>query len=441
MNRFKVGISMFALMAVVGTAHATTFNQNVVAHGGHGRAGDGFHGASTIIGTPGVRVVNNINIGEFETRGTTAPIVVEQGPSMFYMTPENRARMEEGARGQGVPPTVQRDSVQQRQATQRSARTAAHSGDMPLAHPFWQPAAGRLGAITNIGYSQTTFDWRIPSVNSAFLGTTPDTMQWVHGDHGSWDSSQIFIRQDIMFGLTDELTLIGNIKFGMNESALDIDLTAPRTSPWPNRHNRNSNSAVDHIGIGVRYRFMDTGDMIGNITAMYHWNDGTNAIMAEGRIGKIFSGATVYGLARVWGIMWEHGNYGMSITENGNTAFIAFNEDADFVINAEFGVGAFMPLTKEISLGTELLFGHYDWHDQVSISANIAYQVSPSFALSLYGRASIWNNADSANMWGWTSGPPPYATNPGVSSFGRVGHTDISSYQDLSFGIRAMFYF
>jgi len=413
---------MTALGALVAMgADAAQFNQNV-GHGGIGFNRTGFHGASTVIGAPGVRVVNNINIGEFETRSTTAPIFVEQGPSMFYMTPDRRDEMAMGTRTSNnyAGSLHAHTNNQNREIFTRTNATASNASQMHLSNPFWQPAANGFATITDIGFSSTTFDWRIPTLNAGVGG-------FIAGERGDWTANQTFIKQDVQFGITDDITILGTIKYDWNRQEMYFNRFGGSTSA--------RNNEVGQMGIGVRWRFIDNNDYIGNVTAFYQWNDNISAFGVDGRFGQKFGDLVVYGLGRLWAINWDAPvGYGAFVSGGGNAYYIVMNGDPGTTITAEVGVGAFKPFGDGFSIGGEFIVGHYDWHNRASINATLGYQVSNSLALALYAGASIWTDVSSKTL-------PFRAISPSEPNWVEVGGTKLSNYQDLSIGVRAKFVF
>ena len=72
---------------------------------------------------------------------------------------------------------------------------------------------------------------------------------------------------------------------------------------------------------------------------------------------------------------------------------LAYKTDVDNVLYIEGGAGAFSVLNKYMTLNGEMIYGHYDWHDQLNIKGAIGFQPGDSFALNFYAMTSLWDSA------------------------------------------------
>ena len=393
--------------------------------GGHGATGGRFRGASTIdTSGPGVRVQNNINIFKHDTQPTTPAYTVEQGRPMFYVTPERRGELYNDFRtctaddcDEKPVPFVRSDSVR-----------AQGEKKMHITHPFFQPAQGRFGAVTDIGHARNSFNFAIPVLDPNIDTSMPDT--WTPGESGKWEAGQTFIKQDVSYGITDSIALLANIKYGFNNTKFTWDLGHPT--------DKASGNELDQAGIGIVWRFYDDADYIAHVAAMYQWTSSANALALSGKFGRKMGNSTLYGLARVWGINWNENAYGAYIhnEDDNNAFFIVYNKNSDMVLNLEAGAGIYSALDDSWSVNAELVLGDYDWHQQAGIFAALNWQPTQTFAVGIYGRMSLWDTAKNQNNI------EMYASSPYTNSvLVPVGRANLSNYSDLSFGARMFLYF
>ncbi|MCL2757804.1 MAG: hypothetical protein FWE64_00590 [Alphaproteobacteria bacterium] len=402
---------------------------------------------------PGIHIRNNITVNNHETQIHVAGFEAERGPDMFYMMPSRRAGMYQdfNAARTFVPPPPPPPQflppppppVQVAPPPPRPVRTTPPSSmldrDTHLAHPFFQPIRGRFASVSDIGITRNSFDWHLRDV---FIEDPVDTDP-ITGDKGNWSSGQTFIKQDFLYGLTDELSAIVSIKYASNRAAMDWDFPRPTppagsglTNPLPRVSDlRWSDSGIDQAGAGFIWRFYDSGDWVANAAAYYIWTEFANSIAAEARLGHNIGDTTVYGLVRVMGTSWDGDSYGPFIEDLDIASYyIPFNRNISATTNAEVGLGVFSALDDSWSVGGQFVIGDYDWHSQANISASVNFQPTPNIAIGLYGRMSVWNTAEDQD-------DVLFCTGPNVNDLACVSFIDISGYADMAFGVRGMLYF
>jgi hypothetical protein len=407
------------------TASAETVIRNNI-----GYAETGYRGASVVDASSGpARPSNiNVNVNKFETRSSDAGYSVQGGQNMYYTSPGKRSAIYqdyEGCSSEGCPPApvaAAQAPVQDTRVRSQRAEVAKKETERKyhLAHPFFQPAQGHVGSITEIGWAKNSYDFAFQDV----VPTQPDFIDQT----GSWNATELFIKEDLSFGITDTVAIIGSVQYGWQTLEMNWDDPAV-----PN--DKNKNNDFDQWGIGLQWRFYEDADWISYIAGYYQWNEIANAFLADAKVGYKIENTTVYGLARVWSVGWKDNSYGNGITNDaGQVTYFAFKRDVDRSLYLEGGLGLFSALSEDWSVNAELTFGDYDWHSQAGIYAGIFYQPLQSFAIGLYGRTSIWDSAsgsDKTEAWGWSPIIP--AT--------YIGQIKMDSYSDLQIGVKAFLYF
>jgi len=300
----------------------------------------------------------------------------------------------------------------------RAATTTAPLNVKHLADPFFQPTTGQIGSVTDIGWTRNSYDFKVDYLPVNF--------------DGSWEARSLFLKQDLSYGITDYLVVIGSVRLGHDE--FKMSFVDPAYSSV-----RNTDSGFNQYGIGLQWKFVDNNEWVGLIGGYYQWQEVANAFILDTKLGYKVQGSTVYGLGRMWGVNWSENSYGNGVTDNSDplraSLFIAFDRDVDNSVFVEGGVGIFTPLDDQWSFNLEAIYGYYDWHSQLGIFGSINYQPIETFAISLYGRVSAWDSANSGTnfeMWWWDRNTPEALP---------VGNTKLSGYSDIAFGIKAFMSF
>lgn len=411
-----------------------------VEYGGYGYATTDFNGASWTDMSGGPASVTNVrvvNYNQYDTGTSGANPSVQNGPNMYYVRPSRRAAMYEGWQGcedeYCPPPPVMSEPAAAPpppRAPMQSTRadTARRVADRKyhLAHPFFQPQQGRIGSVTDIGYAKNSYNFDVPVIAPSIITGGGG---FYDGISGKWTAAELYIKEDLSYGITDALAVIGSAKFGFDDYKM-----AWNDPAIPN--DKASDNGFNQAGVGLQWRFYDDADWIAYVGGYYQWLDIANAFVADAKLGYKVANSTIYGLARVWYVGWDDNSYGNGITDpvSRQTTYIAFKRDVDSSVYIETGIGLFSALDDEWSLNLELTLGDYDWHSQAGIGAGLNFQPTQQFAIGVYGRMSVWDSADDKNsieMWGWTPTIP--------ATF--IGNTNISKYSDMSLGVKAYLYF
>ena len=105
-------------------------------------------------------------------------------------------------------------------------------------------------------------------------------------------------------------------------------------------------------------------------------------------------------------------------------------------------MGVFSVLDEDWTLNVEGIFGHYDWHNQLSIKGAIGWQPNDWFALNLYAKTSLYDSADDQKLGFWWWGAED-ELNPGtyVYDWLKAGDAKISDYRETTIGLQAIFQF
>lgn len=288
-----------------------------------------------------------------------------------------------------------------------------------LAHPFFQPTKGMFGSITDLASNSSSYDITI----------TPLVGNSISDDRASWKASQLSVKEDLSYGVSDNVSLIASARYVSAKYNMDWSLAATEDD-------ENSDSKIDVWGFGAQWRFVDTNEWIGTVAGFYQNNvDIANSYMGDLKVGYKIGNSTIYGLARLWSINFEQNSYGDGITSStGDSAFIAYDTDVSSAVYTEGGFGLFSVLSRDWTLNLEAVIGNYDWHNQGSLKAAIGWQPNDNFALNLYAKTSIYDSADGKDLGFWM-------LPAGDTSWSQLGNAEITGYSETSFGVQGILYF
>ena len=88
-------------------------------------------------------------------------------------------------------------------------------------------------------------------------------------------------------------------------------------------------------------------------------------------------------------------------------------------------------------MNLEAIYGHYDWHGQASIRAELGWQPNDWFALTLYGKTSFFDTADGQKLDAYMT----YYDDANQMQWGNLGQARVDKYKEMSVGGRIIFYF
>lgn len=419
----KKHLSIFGIgFAAIGLASLTLpFSAAVAA------TNSGAYGASVADLSSGPDKKSNTKVTEYkkyETRTSTAtynvkPKTTTNSANLYYVSPATRSTPTVYSDNTGATVTSARSQIVKKEKTRKYY----------LAHPFFQPQQGKFGSLTDISYTNNSYKFELSDVNNPGSGTWGDM-----GLSGKWKAKQLAVKEDISYGITDTVSVVGSARYTNNKYEFNWD--APVVAP--DNKDKDKKSGFDVLGIGMQWRFYDDAEWIAYFGAYYQWwKDLANVVAADAKVGyKINTNATVYGLGRLFYNSWDENSYGNGISDSGTgrNLYLSYKEDSDNSFYFEAGVGFFTVLAEDFTLNLEAVFGDYDWHNQGSLKAAFGWQPNQWFALNLYGKTVIYDSADDAkglNMYAWNNGMPVLFQ----------GNASLDKYKETTFGLQVMFYF
>ena len=118
---------------------------------------------------------------------------------------------------------------------------------------------------------------------------------------------------------------------------------------------------------------------------------------------------------------------------------MSYNTNVKDIFQAEGGLGAFAVLGKYFTLNGELMYGYYDWHNQLNIKGALGFQPADHFALNLYASTVLYDSAKGKTReYINYDVDPDDATSSVVYSFGDY---KIQKYNEWKIGVQAILYF
>lgn len=372
----------------------------------------GFSGASTadLIGSPETRTKTSVNYEKYETRSTSKTYAVKDNNDIYYVQPSKRSDL------------YKEYDSRTSSSADRTSRTASARNQAQrkyfLSHPFFQPTKGKFGSVTDLSYTSSSYDFVIDQTSGPALSDL----------EASWEMAQFAIKEDISYGITDNVSFLGMARFDNSEYKMDWS-TAP--------DDKMTDSGVNVYGLGLQWRFVDTSEWIANVSGYYQrQSDLADFFALDLKAGYKLSSSTIYGLARGWMVGFDGNSYGNGISADDAALFIAYSTGDSNAVYLEGGLGMFTVLEDDWTLNLEAIVGNYDWHNQGYLKAAIGWQPYESFALNLYGKISVYDSADSKDLdFYW------YEPAAGVTELTNIGTANIDNNSEMSFGLQAIFYF
>lgn len=315
-----------------------------------------------------------------------------------------------------------------------------------LAHPFFQPLEGKFGSVTDISYAQNKFNfdmlngvtWDIDRNSGTYNQNVKDG---IVGISGKQQTSQFVVKEDFSYGITDRLAVIGMAQYDKTKVSLrDWSVNEPNTT--------TSSSGINVFGIGLQGRIVDNEKWIAMLAGYFqHQKDTANTLLAEAKAGYKIDRVTLYGLGRLgYSDLTEGGSYGAFVKEDDDWMMLSYKTNVKEVVYLEGGIGAFAVLNKYFTLNGEMVYGHYDWHEQLNIKAAVGWQPADVFALNLYASTALYDNAK-----GKIKKYMNYDANPNVSLIPNadpattlvytIGDYKIKDYNEWKIGVQGILYF
>ena len=262
-----------------------------------------------------------------------------------------------------------------------------------LAHPFFQPLKGRFGSVTDVSYAKADMNISLQSANIMDLDASSPTYKNIAKDlifpggmSAKEITTQVAVKEDISYGLTDTLALMLMAQY---------DKTEMEIKDWSDGSagTKTSTSGLNIFGIGLQGRFLDTPDYIGMLSGYFqHQKDAANTFMGELKLGTKVERTTFYGLVRGSYSKLKNSVYGAYMKEkNGDWLMLSFNDSKD-VFQVEGGVGAFAVFNKYLTAKAELTYGAFDWHNQLNLRGEFGIQPGDNFALNIYASTALYDS-------------------------------------------------
>lgn len=303
-----------------------------------------------------------------------------------------------------------------------------------LSHPFFQPQAGHFGSITDFSYAKNSMDVNLINAVRYEVANPTNVQSGTLDISNSVETTQFVIKEDISFGITDNLALLGMIQY---------DSTKTQFKEWSSGVSGAdySNSGLNIFGVGMQYRFVDNSDWIAHIAGYFqHQKDSANSFMIDLKAGYKVSRTTVYGLLRgTYSELIDGSAYGIYVEDGTDWFALTYKTDVDNFTMVDFGVGVFSVLSKDWTLNIEGVFGNYDWHNQALLKGALGWQPGNNFALNLYGQYVLYDSADDKTRTFWEY----VKDNPNMSNVTTyaIGDYKITDYSEWKIGANIILYF
>ena len=291
-----------------------------------------------------------------------------------------------------------------------------------IANPFYQPLKGQFGSVTTGEYLEGTYKF---------------------GKNVDRKLTELSIKEDLSYGLTDRLALQGMVKYN-SDKLVWKDIVDGGKDEY-------KNSELNLYGLGIQGRIIDTDEWISTLAGYYeHQKHGVDYFIVDFKAGYKVASSTIYGLLRGWAVNMEGDVYGdyMENTELTNDwSLLMYGESDDTLYMGEIGLGVWTVLAEDWTLNVEGVYGAYDWHNQFSIKGAFGWQPNDYFALNLYAKTSLYDSADGKDMHlllgslplndeSWTN-----AWNTDWDGTRGHGLVELEKYREWSVGLQVMFQF
>ncbi len=385
----------------------------------------GMSGASSadLTAGPDGRTKVKVDYEKYETRTTrttTAPAVRRTGTAasrdMYYTAPVQRSSYVAGG------------AASSRAAATRTetARTTAKRKYF-LAHPFFQPTAGKFGIVGDLSMSDVNYNMQIQPL-AGYEIVDPVTGQPIN-PNVKWDMGRTALKLDVSYGISDKLAVLVFGNYAWSDYSMD----------WEEEGLGKVTVKDDRLDIwggGLQWRFVDNADWIATVSGFYqHYDDMANAFAGELKAGYKIEQSTIYGVGRLWYLNYKYDYYGVGMydADNDQLYVSAYEEGDKTAIHYELGAGLFSVLDEDWTLNLEATIGSYEWHSQAAVRGGIGWQPGESFALELYGRYVVYDDANGKDFALWYAD----STNP----LSNTANAAFDNYNEYSAGIRAILYF
>ena len=333
--------------------------------------------------------------------------------------------------------------VRERQTTTRTYATQERK--YFLAHPFFQPLKGRFGSVTDVAYAANNFKFNI--LNGSVLDLDPNSADYgnvinsgTSALSGKAETTQFLVKEDFSYGITDTLAVIAMVQYDKTKTTFK-DWKDSSDPTWTSASDSYSSSGFNLFGIGLQDRFVDNDEWIAMISGYYqHQRNTANTFIGELKAGYKIDRTTVYGLLRAGYSRLTKGDiYGAYVESNGDYMMLSYKTDTKDIVQVEGGLGAFAVLNKYFTLNGELIYGQYDWHEQLNIKGAIGWQPGDMFALNLYASTSLYDSGSdkTKKYFTYDLNPEGYSTTVAYT----IGDYKLKDYNEWKIGVQAILYF
>lgn len=317
-----------------------------------------------------------------------------------------------------------------------------------LANPFFQPVKGKIGSVTDVYYARNNFNFDI--LNGTAYDIYPSSSTYRDSFFGNMnpilsgkaETSQFAVKEDLSYGLTDSLALVLMAQY--DSTKIEFKNWSDGTSA-----DSKSDSGLNLFGIGLQTRFLDSNEWIAMAEVFFeHQKDAANTFMGAVKAGYKISRTTVYGIGRLAYTSLINGDtYGIYVDDStGDYLMLSYNTNVSNIFQVEGGLGVFSVLNKYFTLNGELMYGHYDWHDQINIKGALGWQPGDNFALNLYASTCLYDSAKgkTRQYMNYDVNPTKYPTGSSFTDtklLYTVGDYKINNYNEWKIGIQGILYF
>lgn len=395
-------------------------------------------------GAPATREQTNVNYKKYTTRTTTKTYETKNDGDMYYVKPTNRDSLYKSYTG------AQSSAANANKTTVRKTRSENITTKMRrkyyLAHPFFQPLGEKFGSITDLNYTNSSYDFVInQTIPTRIIGSGTGFSLAIDGVNGKWNTNQFSVTEHFSYGINDRVALVGLLELNIDDYKFEYDNGSPADTM--------DDSGLNLFGFGAQWRFVDNEKWIATASAYFqHQQDVSNNFLIDIKGGYKVSKSTIYGLVRGWYIDLEGNSYGNGITGNDEygapaTFYIPYQVGDSNAMYIEGGLGVFSVLNEDWTLNVEGIFGHYDWHNQASIKGAIGWQPNDWFALNLYAKTAFYDSANSKNLDLYWMEPHIEAENPAdgtvfpLNQLTNIGTVKLDNVSETTIGLQAIFQF
>lgn len=379
---------------------------------------------------PAVRERQNVNYEKYQTRTLTRTYESSDGGDLYYVKPADRSALYKQY------DSANSSSARAVKTTKRQSRSETIVAKMKrkyyLAHPFFQPLQGKFGSVTDLAYEMGSFDFELNQIVPVYKDETP--MYPLVGLTGEWKNTNLAIKEDFSYGITDRIALLGMLQYNSSESKIE----------WNDGYaaDKMDDSDLNLFGLGIQWRFIDNEDWIATFSGYYqHQKDTSNNIVLDLKAGYKVASSTIYGLARGWYLDLKGNSYGsyMETTDSDGSyasMYIPYQVGESEIMYLEAGLGVFSVLNEDWTLNVEAVFGDYDWHNRGTIKGAIGWQPNDFFALNLYAKTSFYDSADGKELGLYWMEPAV-----GLDGLQKIGSAKVDNLSETSVGVQAIFQF